>query len=109
MIALLFKPLSPLKARGQLLLGRFRHASIVGEGRLSPWMSFRCGSDRQVPFDQYLVTLTSVGSRANVSASERLGVQRILATSTVGSFWKERKSGDVVFIDQFIDATTKRE
>jgi 5'-methylthioadenosine phosphorylase len=52
---------------------------------------------------------TDVNSRANVFALKKLGVQRILAPSTVGSLREECKPGDVVFIDQFIDRTTKRE
>jgi len=52
---------------------------------------------------------TDVNSRANIFALKKLGVQRILATSTVGSLKEEYKPGDVVFTDQFIDRTTKRE
>jgi len=40
---------------------------------------------------------------------KELGVQRILAPSAVGSLREEFKPGDVVFVDQFIDRTTKRE
>ena len=52
---------------------------------------------------------TDVNSRANVHALKKLGVQRILAPSTVGSLKEEYKPGDIVFVDQFIDRTTKRE
>jgi 5'-methylthioadenosine phosphorylase len=40
---------------------------------------------------------------------KKLGVQWILASSTVGSLREEYKPGDIVFVDQFIDRTTKRE
>jgi 5'-methylthioadenosine phosphorylase len=52
---------------------------------------------------------TDVNSRANIFALKRLGVQRILASSTVGSLREEYKPGDIVFVDQFIDRTTRRE
>lgn len=50
-----------------------------------------------------------VNSRANIFALKKLGVQRIIAPSTVGSLKEEFKPGDIVLIDQFIDRTTKRE
>jgi 5'-methylthioadenosine phosphorylase len=40
---------------------------------------------------------------------KNLGVKRILAPSTVGSLKEEYKPGDIVFVDQFIDRTTRRE
>ena len=52
---------------------------------------------------------TDVNSRANIFALKKLGVQYILASSTVGSLREEYKPGDVVFVDQFIDRTTRRE
>lgn len=52
---------------------------------------------------------TDVNSRANIYAFKKLGVQRILAPSAVGSLKEEYKPGDVVIVDQFIDRTTKRE
>ena len=52
---------------------------------------------------------TDVNSRANISALKKLGAQWILAPSTVGSLKEEYKPGDIVFVDQFIDRTTKRE
>ena len=52
---------------------------------------------------------TDVNSRANIFALKKLGVQRILAPSAVGSLKEDYKPGDVVFVDQFIDRTTKRE
>jgi 5'-methylthioadenosine phosphorylase len=58
---------------------------------------------------KHTIRPTDVNSRANVFALKKLGVQRILAPSTVGSLKEEFKPGDVVFIDQFIDRTTRRE
>jgi 5'-methylthioadenosine phosphorylase len=52
---------------------------------------------------------TDVNSRANIHALKQLGVQRIIAASTVGSLKEEYKPGDLVFVDQFIDRTTRRE
>jgi 5'-methylthioadenosine phosphorylase len=40
---------------------------------------------------------------------KKLGVQRILAPSAVGSLKEEYRPGDTVIVDQFIDKTTKRE
>lgn len=58
---------------------------------------------------KHTIRPTDVNSRANIFALKKLGVQRILAPSTVGSLKEEFKPGDVVFIDQFIDRTTRRE
>ena len=58
---------------------------------------------------KHTIRPTDVNSRANIFALMKLGVQRIIAPSTVGSLREEFKPGDVVFIDQFIDRTTKRE
>jgi len=58
---------------------------------------------------KHVIRPTDVNSRANISALKNLGVQCILATSTVGSLKEECKPGDIVFVDQFIDRTTRRE
>ncbi|MDR0373541.1 MAG: S-methyl-5'-thioadenosine phosphorylase [Nitrososphaerota archaeon] len=52
---------------------------------------------------------TDINVRANIWALKRLGVKRILAASTVGSLCETYQPGDVVFCDQFIDRTTRRE
>ena len=52
---------------------------------------------------------TDINVRANMFALKRLGVKRILAASTVGSLREDYMPGDVVFCDQFIDRTTRRE
>ena len=52
---------------------------------------------------------TDVPARANIAALKKLGVKRILATSTVGSLKEEYHPGEIAFVDQFIDRTTRRE
>jgi len=71
-------------------------------------------SDRRVAFlprhgKKHTIRPTDVNSRANIFALKKLGVQRILAPSAVGSLKEELKPGDLVFVDQFIDRTTRRE
>jgi 5'-methylthioadenosine phosphorylase len=46
--------------------------------------------------------------RANIYAFKKLGVERILSISAVGSLKEEHKPGDFVIPDQFIDRTSKR-
>ena len=58
---------------------------------------------------KHTIRPTDVNSRANIFALKKLGVERILAPSAVGSLKEEHKPGDIVFVDQFIDRTTKRE
>lgn len=58
---------------------------------------------------KHTIRPTDVNSRANIFALKKLGVQRIIAPSTVGSLREDFRPGDVVFVDQFIDRTTKRE
>jgi 5'-methylthioadenosine phosphorylase len=58
---------------------------------------------------KHTIRPTDINSRANIFALKKLGVQWILAPSTVGSLKEEFKPGDVVFVDQFIDRTTRRE
>ena len=43
--------------------------------------------------------------RANIEAFAQLGVTRIITTNAIGSFVKDYKLGDFVFIDQFINMT----
>jgi 5'-methylthioadenosine phosphorylase len=58
---------------------------------------------------KHTIRPTDVNSRANIFALKKLGVKRILAPSAVGSLKEDYKPGDIVFVDQFIDRTTKRE
>ena len=46
--------------------------------------------------------------RANIYAMKKLGVERILSVSAVGSLKEEHKPTDFVIPDQFIDRTTRR-
>jgi 5'-methylthioadenosine phosphorylase len=58
---------------------------------------------------KHTIRPTDVNSRANIFALKKLRVERILAPTTVGSLREDFKPGDIVFIDQFIDRTTRRE
>jgi 5'-methylthioadenosine phosphorylase len=58
---------------------------------------------------KHTIRPTDVPARANLFALKKLGVKRILATSTVGSLKEEYHPGEIVFVDQFIDRTTRRE
>ena len=49
-----------------------------------------------------------VNFRANMWAMKELSVTHILAPTAVGSLQKQIAPGDLVFVDQFIDRTTKR-
>jgi len=58
---------------------------------------------------KHTIRPTDINARANISALKKLGVKRIIAPSTVGSLREEYHPGEVVFVDQFIDRTTRRE
>lgn len=49
-----------------------------------------------------------VNYRANIWAFKELGVTHIIAATACGSLREEIKPGHLVFIDQFIDRTTRR-
>src|SRR3989337_1914192 len=51
---------------------------------------------------------TEVNFRANIFGMKKLGVERIISVSAVGSLREEIAPGDVVIPDQFIDRTTQR-
>lgn len=51
---------------------------------------------------------TEVNFRANIFAMKKLGVERIISVSAVGSLREEIVPGHVVIPDQFIDRTTQR-
>jgi 5'-methylthioadenosine phosphorylase len=52
---------------------------------------------------------SSVPYRANIQAMKDLGVEMIISPCAVGSLKEEYKPGDLVFVDQFIDMTKKRD
>jgi 5'-methylthioadenosine phosphorylase len=58
---------------------------------------------------KHTIRPTDINARANIFALKKLGVKRILAPSTVGSLREEYHPGEIVFCDQFIDRTTRRE
>lgn len=51
---------------------------------------------------------TNVPNQANIHALKEEGCTHIIATSACGSLKEEIKPGDFIFVDQFIDRTTKR-
>ncbi len=51
---------------------------------------------------------TEVNFRANIFAMKKLGVERIISVSAVGSLREDIAPGDLVIPDQFIDRTTQR-
>ena len=51
---------------------------------------------------------TEVNFRANIFAFKKLGVERIISVSAVGSLRENIAPGDLVVPDQFIDRTTQR-
>ena len=51
---------------------------------------------------------TKVNFRANIWALKEAGCSHILATTACGSLREEIKPGDLIFLDQFIDATKHR-
>lgn len=58
---------------------------------------------------KHTIRPTDINVRANICALKKLGVKRILAPSTVGSLREDYHPGEIVFVDQFIDRTTRRE
>ncbi len=51
---------------------------------------------------------TGVNNQANIHALKEQGCTHIIVSTACGSLREEIKPGDFVFIDQFIDRTTKR-
>ena len=58
--------------------------------------------------DSHKLNPTNVNYRANIWAMKELGVTHIVAPTACGSLREEIKPGHLVFVDQFIDRTTKR-
>lgn len=50
-----------------------------------------------------------INYRANIYALKMLGVERVIATTAVGSVNRNMKPGDFVIIDQFLDFTKNRQ
>ena len=51
---------------------------------------------------------TDINYRANIFGMKKLGVERIISVSAVGSMKEEIKPGDIVVADQFYDHTKHR-
>src|SRR3989339_690233 len=51
---------------------------------------------------------SNVNNQANIWALKQLGCTHILASTACGSLQEHIKPGDFVFLDQFLDRTTKR-
>jgi 5'-methylthioadenosine phosphorylase len=51
---------------------------------------------------------TEINSRANLWGFRKLGAERVISFSAVGSMREDVAPGDIVVIDQFIDRTTTR-
>ena len=58
---------------------------------------------------KHTINPSNVNYRANIQALKEVGVTKILSASAVGSLKEEFKPGEFVFLDQFIDRTTKRQ
>jgi len=57
---------------------------------------------------RHTIMPTNIPFQANIQAMKDIGCTHILATTACGSLREEIKPGDFIFIDQFIDRTTKR-
>lgn len=82
------------KPAGPLTIGKIKGVDVVIISRHGPGHKFNP---------------TNVPYRANIWALKEEGCTHILAPSAVGSLQEEYKPGDLVFTDQVIDRTTKRE
>jgi len=56
----------------------------------------------------HVIAPSQINFRANIWALKRLGVDRILSVSAVGSMREDVAPGDFVLVDQFIDRTRHR-
>ncbi|HLD89186.1 MAG TPA: S-methyl-5'-thioadenosine phosphorylase [Candidatus Nanoarchaeia archaeon] len=57
---------------------------------------------------KHTINPTAVNYQANIDAFRQIGVTHIISATAVGSLRENIKPGDLVFLDQFIDRTTKR-
>jgi len=56
----------------------------------------------------HTISPTNVNYRANIWALKNVGCTHVVATTACGSLQEDIRPGDLVFLDQFIDRTTKR-
>ncbi len=54
------------------------------------------------------VTPSEINYRANIYGMKKLGVERLISVSAVGSMREDIEPGDMVIVDQFFDRTNKR-
>ena len=57
---------------------------------------------------EYEYNPSEINYRANIEALKRIGVEKIISISAVGSLKEEHEPGKFVVIDQYIDRTYKR-
>ncbi|XP_064625345.1 S-methyl-5'-thioadenosine phosphorylase-like [Lineus longissimus] len=57
---------------------------------------------------KHTISPTNVNFRANLWALKNLGCTHILVTTACGSLQEDKKPGEIVILDQFIDRTQKR-
>jgi 5'-methylthioadenosine phosphorylase len=90
--------------RESVIATRWGRVSIISARLAENGVHFipRHGRDHAIP--PHLVPY-----RANLAALKAAGVERILATSAVGSMNPEMKPGDLVLLSDFIDFTRGRE
>ncbi len=70
--------------------------------------------DKEIVFiprhgNKHSLNPSNVPYKANIYAMKELGITHIIAPCAVGSLKEDIKPGDLVFTDQFIDRTTKRD
>ena len=58
---------------------------------------------------KHVIPPHKVPYKANIIALKSLGASRIIATSTVGSLAPDYKPGEIIFFDQFVNATYGRD
>ncbi|MEM2924491.1 MAG: MTAP family purine nucleoside phosphorylase [Methanocellales archaeon] len=68
-------------------------------GEIKTFILNRHGKEAATPANK-------INHKANIAALQQLGVERIIALSTVGSMHRSIKVGDLVLLDQFIDLSS---
>src|SRR6476469_4219962 len=86
----------------QTPFGEPSYAYVLGtlEGRKVAFLARHGRGHRILP--------TELNFRANIYGMKKLGVERIVSVSAVGSLKEEHKPTDFVIPDQFIDRTSRR-
>lgn len=87
---------------------------VTPYGRASAPISIYDFNGRKIAFlprhgERHEIPPHKINYQANIWALKEIGVERILASHAVGSLKEELKPGMLVFPDQFIDFTKKRE